>query len=398
MLKAYNSVEVSLLGQGGVYPVPFPFLCEKENKRVFSKKEGVAEVPALMGGFDRILTKIGLSNLLQVAADVKKPIVIDNDVRFTAKSELAEILQAAHEDEVNIYVFLIDNQRWFDFIVSVVPNARCVFNANILVLDTHSFYYQHYSEVSQYVDKLGRPTDLLKRTGGFIKWLLKQPYSHVVFASESAHSLRKEKYDFYKTRKNHTTKAFWEQIKICDTFLKSIGLGPVKVLGYEADDVVASVTAMFPDAQITCMTNDKDMIQLYEFANYRQIKTDRTEVTRESVVEKYGIEATQFVDYQALCGDTSDNITGAKGIGPKKAAMLLRDYKSLENIYNSLPKLDVNIRRVLVESQQSVFESKDLAYLRRGLLNKFTLNDFKLDALAVSRKAKDFLAGFGISF
>ena len=146
------------------------------------------------------------------------------------------------------------------------------------------------------------------------------------------------------------------------------------------------------------MTNDKDMIQLYEFANYRQIKTDRTEVTRESVVEKYGIEATQFVDYQALCGDTSDNITGAKGIGPKKAAMLLRDYKSLENIYNSLPKLDVNIRRVLVESQQSVFESKDLAYLRRGLLNKFTLNDFKLDALAVSRKAKDFLAGFGISF
>ena len=147
MLKAYNSVEVSLLGQGGVYPVPFPFLCEKENKRVFSKKEGIAEVPALMGGFDRILTKIGLSNLLQVAADVKKPIVIDNDVRFTAKSELAEILQAAHEDEVNTYVFLIDNQRWFDFIVSVVPNARCVFNANILVLDTHSFYYQHYSEV-----------------------------------------------------------------------------------------------------------------------------------------------------------------------------------------------------------------------------------------------------------
>lgn len=383
--------------RGVLIPQPFALCVEKEVKNLYSKKDGNAKVPSLLGGFDRLLTATGILNLAHVSTEVGKPIAISKSINFKRNS-LHETILELHRDSRG-YKILTNNQKFYDFVTEVIPESKQLAGSSLFLLDTHSFFYKYYSDKATYFNKDGEPIDLLKRTGGFIKWLLTQPFTHIIFASESAHSLRKETYPFYKGKRPPTPKAFWQQIIMCNKFLEYIGLPPRRILGYEADDVIASATDKFHvQVPITVMSNDKDLLQLYSYPGYKQIRMDKTPMSPEYVKEKYGIKPSQFLDFQTMCGDSSDNIPGVKGIGPKRAQVLLNKHRSLEGILNNIRKLDAKTRAMFEENAQNLAEARDLVYLRRHLMSEASLDSFVFNKRLVAHRATEKLKEYGIVF
>ncbi len=115
-------------------------------------------------------------------------------------------------------------------------------------------------------------------------------------------------------------------------------------VGYEADDVIATVTelAKMKGVSSQIVSSDKDLYQLLDNQKvtlYDWVK--KVEIKEEDCVRKFGVEPKFFVDFQALVGDSSDNVPGVKGIGLKSASKLIGEFQTLENIYSNLDKLRV---------------------------------------------------------
>ncbi|MGC9361567.1 MAG: DNA polymerase I, partial [Candidatus Syntrophosphaera sp.] len=147
-----------------------------------------------------------------------------------------------------------------------------------------------------------------------------------------------------------------------------VDLPEISLDGYEADDVLATLAEKFKDDfDIVFVTSDKDYSQLVEervvmFDPAR----DRT-LDREGVFDKYGVHPEQFVDYLALVGDSSDNIPGVRGIGAKGAEALLKEYGSLDAIYEKLDEVPEKYRKKLAAEKDAAFLSRELAQIVRDV-------------------------------
>jgi len=139
--------------------------------------------------------------------------------------------------------------------------------------------------------------------------------------------------------------------------------------GYEADDVIGTVArdAAAKGIKVLILTGDQDAFQLLDDdIQVLMPGRDGGVVTygRQEVFEKLGIWPEQVIDYKALCGDSSDNIPGVKGIGPKTAVSLLSQHKTLEALYEKLDEVKGATRQKLSDGQKSAFSSKSLATIR----------------------------------
>ncbi len=165
--------------------------------------------------------------------------------------------------------------------------------------------------------------------------------------------------------------------------------------GYEADDVIGTVAtdAAAKGIKVLILTGDQDAFQLLD---------DRIQVLmpgrdggvitygRQEVFDKLGVWPEQVVDYKALCGDTSDNIPGVKGVGPKTAVSLLTEYKTLESLYEHLDQVKGSTKQKLSDGQKSAYFSKSLATIRLDIPLDFDFEHCRLTMPDVSEVA-DFL-------
>ena len=166
--------------------------------------------------------------------------------------------------------------------------------------------------------------------------------------------------------------------------------------GYEADDIIGSVSRICEENNIKCiiLTGDKDDLQLATKNTIIKLiitkgGANETVFYDEDIVyEKYTVSPSEFIDVKALMGDSSDNIPGVSGIGEKTAITLINKYKSIENIYNLIDELECSqkIKEKLKNDKEMAFLSKDLATINRfvpGLQNieEMDVKPFKNDEL-----------------
>jgi DNA polymerase-1 len=165
--------------------------------------------------------------------------------------------------------------------------------------------------------------------------------------------------------------------------LNAFGIPNLEMDGYEADDLLGTAAreaSKHHDLQTIILTGDRDALQLVTghvkvLAPLKGI-TETILYDEQKVAESMGVKPTQIIDYKALCGDSSDNIPGAPGIGPKQARELINKYNTLEELYKHLQDLPPGQQKKLEKGRESAFLSKHLVTIQQNAPVRFDLEDF----------------------
>ena len=181
-------------------------------------------------------------------------------------------------------------------------------------------------------------------------------------------TFRHELYDAYKGNRTAPPEEFSMQVPHFFEVVKRCGLAHYDKPGYEADDIIGTLSYKYTQDKTQCliMTGDHDALQLVNehvtvVMNQRGV-SDLKFYTPGAVEERYGFGPDLIVDFKALKGDTSDNIPGVKGVGDKTATKLLQDYESLDGIYANLEAISSkSVKQKLEDSKQDAYMSHKLA-------------------------------------
>ena len=263
------------------------------------------------------------------------------------------------------------------------------FQADFIIVDAHALAYRaYYALVQQDLrDTDGKPTGAIY---GFFRMLFKllneyKPKYIAITWDPPEKTFRHEVYQEYKANRKPMPDDLIYQIEKIKEILKEIGFPIIISPKYEADDIIGTLVEKFKNKyKIILLTGDKDCYQLLDqnvvMLRGKKGVSDFTEITTEFLKKENGILPEQVPDYMALVGDTSDNIPGAKGIGPKTASELIQKYQTIENLYENLDKLKPSIKQKLIESKEDVFLSKKLSTIKKDLedILQITEQDLKI--------------------
>ncbi len=213
------------------------------------------------------------------------------------------------------------------------------------------------------------------------KKLTIKPNSVAVAFDVSKATFRLEKYQDYKANRLTMPDTLRQQIELIKEGLISLDIPIYTKTGYEGDDVIGTIASQACKLghKTYILTGDKDSFQLVDDNGLINIlipqKGEINKYDKEKVFEKLGVYPSQVVDYKALCGDTSDNIPGVKGIGPKSACSLLEEYKTLDGVYQNIDKITKKaLKEKLVEGKESAYLSQFLATIVRDLDIEFNFD------------------------
>ncbi|RUM59025.1 MAG: 5'-3' exonuclease, partial [Persephonella sp.] len=239
-----------------------------------------------------------------------------------------------------------------------------------VLIDGSSYMYRAFYALPPLTSPKGEPTGAIY---GFIRMLsslireVNPDYIAVVF-DLSKKTFRHKKVKSYKATRQETPNLLKEQIPKIKEILKLWGIKVLELEGYEADDIIATLTKKFKSSyEVLIVSPDKDMIQLVD-KNVKLLNPIQNIIYDiEKVKEKYGIFPNQFVDYQAIVGDSVDNIKGVKGVGKKTAVSLLNQYGSLDEIIKNLDSLKPKVKEAFEKSIDVLKEAEFLVKLKNDI-------------------------------
>ena len=256
----------------------------------------------------------------------------------------------------------------------------------ITIIDTFGFFFRSYYALPQYLKtKEGFPTGLLTGFLNFISTLQKKHDSdYIVFAIDSkGPTFRNELDANYKANRETPPEDLLKQLPIAIKWIEKMGYKTLGKEGFEADDIIATVVkfAKNKEVNVRIVSHDKDLYQLIDDGRVVLIDAIKNSIIDEDYcLKKYGIHPRQFTDYQALLGDSADNVPGVKGVGKVTAAKLLQQWGSLENIYEHIDDVTPpGVRKKLIEGKESAFLSKKLVTLRNDVFEEFNFEAYKMD-------------------
>lgn len=200
-------------------------------------------------------------------------------------------------------------------------------------------------------------------------------------------TFRHEEFTEYKAHRQEMPDDLAVQWPLIKRGLTALGIPVLEIAGFEADDVIGTIAvhAAKEGRKVTILTGDQDTFQLIDPDDVALIdvlmpsKTGLMSYRRQQVYDKLGVWPEQIIDYKGLCGDTSDNIPGIRGIGPKTAQKLLSDYQTIEGIYEHVEEItSKSLKAKLIEGKDSAFASKRLATIVLDVPVEFTLESCRL--------------------
>src|SRR3954471_12603461 len=216
----------------------------------------------------------------------------------------------------------------------------------LFLIDGNSLVYRAFFALPESIaTSTGEPTNAIF---GFASMLVKilteygsQP---TIVAWDAGSSGRKEVYSEYKAQRTSRPDLLKEQWPAMEPLVESFGYRNVRVEGYEADDVIATLAERAREAGVPTMvvTGDRDAFQLIGEDDLVKVMATSRGITetkiydREAVIDRYGIPPEKIPDFYGLKGDTSDNIPGIPGIGDKTASQLLQRFGDLETVLASV--------------------------------------------------------------
>lgn len=219
----------------------------------------------------------------------------------------------------------------------------------------------------------GFPTNAIY---GFINMLNKivneEKPNYVMVAFDKGKTFRHEEYSDYKGGRNATPDELKLQFPVAKKVVESLGMTYLEIDNYEADDIIGTfVQAAEKDLLFnsTIVSSDKDLLQLIsddcEVKLLKQVGNIR--MTKEEFINTYGIEPIRMIDLKALMGDLSDNIPGVKGIGEKTALTLLKEYKTLDGIYENIDNIKGKLKEKLENGKEDAYKSKHLVTIVKNV-------------------------------
>jgi DNA polymerase-1 len=255
----------------------------------------------------------------------------------------------------------------------------------LAVIDGKSVFYRGYYAMPNLSTKEGKPTggvfgfatmalEVIKR--------LKPDYVAVAWDKPKTNIRKRlELYPEYKAGRKPAPPDFYEQVEILQELLQAFGWPLYELDDYEADDIMGAlaVQASKKDIETMLVTSDLDMLQLInEQVHVYALKTGLSNIelySPKSFEAKYGIQVGQFLDLKSLKGDSSDNIPGVPGIGEKGALDLLKQYETLDNIYQNLDLIKESVRKKLEVGKELAYLSKQLARIWTDAPIKLNLSE-----------------------
>lgn len=216
------------------------------------------------------------------------------------------------------------------------------------------------------------------------------PHSLAVCFDMAEPTFRHEAYEDYKANRDEMPDDLAVQWPLIKEAVQALSIPLYELAGFEADDIIGTVAkqARNRNLKTVILTGDQDAFQLLDddIQVLMPGKEGLKVYGRQEVFEKLGVYPEQVIDYKGLCGDSSDNIPGVKGIGPKTAVNLLSQYKNLEGIYEHIDEIkSASQRTKLTEGKLNAFESRDLATIRLDVPLDF---DFEHCRLSCNDPAK----------
>ena len=254
----------------------------------------------------------------------------------------------------------------------------------ILVIDGNSIINRAFYGVRPLTTKSGKHTNAIF---GMINIISKQmnaikpDYAAVAFDLKHP-TFRHELYPEYKAGRHATPEELKSQFPDAKECLSLMGIHVLEMPGYEADDLQGTVAMMAyesEDVESYVLSGDRDLLQLIGDRVSVLLATNQDTITmrRAEFNEKYGVEPEQFVDMKALMGDSSDNIPGVAGVGEKTAGNLIREFGSLDGIYENIDdkRISKGVREKLIRDKENAYLSKKLAAIETNAPVSFSLEE-----------------------
>ena len=232
--------------------------------------------------------------------------------------------------------------------------------------------------------------ELVNAVFGFCNIVLRgfqdiQPDYAVIAFDLSGPTFRHEQYAAYKATRQRMPDDLRDQFPKVREVVKALRIPVLELAGFEADDVIGTLTVEAEERGLdtTIVTGDLDMLQLV--TDKTRLMTTRMGVQNTviydpaRILERYGLQPNQMIDFKALKGDSSDNIPGVPGVGEKTAARLIVDYGTLDGLYEHLDEVTpVRLRGPLLEARDQVLLGRELMRIVRDLPVKLDLDAARL--------------------
>jgi DNA polymerase-1 len=273
----------------------------------------------------------------------------------------------------------------------------------LAIIDGKSVFYRGYYAMPNLSTKDGTPTGGVYGFAMMAFEVIKKlrPDYVCVAWDKPKTNIRKrtELYPAYKAGRKPAPPDFYAQIPLLHELLKAFGWPLYELDDYEADDIMGalSVQAREKGIDTALITSDLDLLQVVNGnVHVYALKKGLSNIqlfNPESFKEKYGIETDQFLDFKALKGDSSDNIPGVSGIGEKTAAELIKQHKTLDNVFENVDLIPEKTAKKLRAGKDSAYLSKKLAQIWTDAPIKLNLDEMdgsKCDAKQVAEKLQKF--------
>jgi DNA polymerase I len=246
----------------------------------------------------------------------------------------------------------------------------------LLLIDGHALIYRMYHAMAPLTSPENEPVGAVYGLAGLLLKIrneIKPDYIVACF-DRKERTFRKEKYEEYKAHRQPMPDDLVAQLlKVKDVF-DVYRIKQYELPGFEADDLIGTFAEKLKkekDLQIVILSGDRDLLQLVEGDKVvvRLMKNggDNTaEYNEARVKEEYGLDPKQIIELKGLVGDTSDNIPGVEGVGPKTATPLLQEFKTIDELYENLMIVNPKVAKKFEGKKDVAILSRDLATIHRN--------------------------------
>ena len=273
----------------------------------------------------------------------------------------------------------------------------------LVVIDGNSVIHRAFHALPPLKNKKG---EVVNAVYGFLLVLLKivkefdPKYLGVCFDLAEP-TFRKKAFAEYKAKRKKAPQELYDQIPMVKEVLKVFNISICEKSGFEGDDIIGTISNCFCDLDNIIVSGDLDTLQLVdEDTNVYFLSKGVKEAAlyNENMVKKRygGLSKEKLIDYKALRGDASDNIPGVRGIGEKTAIELIKNFKTIEEVYKNIndKRITENVRKKLLDNKDNAFLSKDLARIRKDVPLNFSLKDYEWKDYN-TKKVKEILEEYG---
>lgn len=256
---------------------------------------------------------------------------------------------------------------------------------NLYLVDASNMFFRAFFAIPPLTNDKGMATNALY---GFLAMSLKlirevKPDYLVYCFDRKEPSFRDELYKEYKANREEMPPLLQPQIPYLKKLTSLLGIAQAEMERFEADDVIGTLAMMGVREHVNAVivSGDKDFAQLVRpgvslYDTMKEIRTDS-----DGVMAKFGIRPDQMIDYLAIVGDSSDNVPGVRGIGPKGACKLLSDYQNLDMIYEKIDEIKGATQKKLIENKEMAFLSRKLCTIVTDVPLELKIEDLKMKPL-----------------